>query len=65
MGIRLASIDLPVPGGPDHKKVVAASHSDLDCPLDLKLAFDVGEVCIACLQDWQTFPPDVWAQLRF
>ena len=43
-GSRLANIDLPVPGGPIIKHVVATGGGDLKCALDRLLSLDVGEV---------------------
>ena len=43
-GRRRASIVLPAPGGPDHQQVVAAGGGDLERPLGVVLAADVGQV---------------------
>ena len=43
-GSRLASIDLPAPGRPDHQHVVAARRGHLERPLRGLLTLDVGKV---------------------
>ena len=44
VGSRRASIVLPLPGGPTHQEIVASGRRDLEGPLDVLLAADLGEV---------------------
>ena len=49
VGMRLASMDLPEPGGPIISEIVSARDGDLDGAFDVLLAFHVGEIDVVIL----------------